>query len=472
MKDIDKILEQEYLINDVYKLIVETLNERNVRIQSNPEDLIDNSQFYKVAIDKFTSAPSEEDTRRIDSKTYADVFEFEAGDDLRTRIAKINKTYTMRVKDRTIPRIMNYLDVLTTMYKIFNHYNDSAAGFFMEHLSSILLGGKIPEGNPIEDVVVEEGGSIKKAYSLKSYGSKGDLGGSFQNLAKFFKDNPDITHISYILISKSSTDKKVSSIEFKEVWLTPYDTQRDRSKHAKVMSILDAVYNIDKVVDMEGRNIAYQRAEALRESILIEFSGKNKKHQNSILSILDEVGKDKNYKKVEIRKEFHSLFIAGEITDFMLLKKINLSGLQQSVKSIINNQGMSPQEKTQSIKNLYSSFIDTGKLNGKAGMTENETQFKMKQNIFDNSTGKYNLEITNEHMIRILDNNSKLIGEIVKQAYLTLDQINDGVNGFFRGSMEAQKAINQTNKSSNDMVELSSNFKNIIGDVEKIKKGQ
>ena len=59
MSDLKKTIEEEYLINDVLKLILEA---QRLDEFENPEDV---DKLYKVAFDKLLSAPSQADVNSI-----------------------------------------------------------------------------------------------------------------------------------------------------------------------------------------------------------------------------------------------------------------------------------------------------------------------------------------------------------------------------------------------------------------------
>ena len=183
MSDLKKTIEEEYLINDVLKMILEA---QRLDEFENPEDV---DKFYEIAFDKLLSAPSEADINSININKYNKIFGFDPRENIQGRISKIqNVLGGVDNTNKTIPQVMNYLDVITMMYKIMYNYNDSTAGFLMEHLVAILVGGRIPPGNPIQDVeVVDKSGNLIKAYSLKTIRQSTGAGGSFNNLIRFFK---------------------------------------------------------------------------------------------------------------------------------------------------------------------------------------------------------------------------------------------------------------------------------------------
>ena len=75
------------------------------------------------------------------------------------------------------------------------------------------------------------------------------------------------------------------------------------------------------------------------------------------------------------------------------------------------------------------------------------------------------IQISKQSMVNILTTNADLLAGIVKETYETLDAINDGVNGFFRGTLAPYKAIETTRKASNKMSKLSVKFRSIAKDV-------
>mgnify|MGYP003123427514 CR=1 FL=1 len=83
MSDLKKTIEEEYLINDVLKLIMEA---QRLDEFENPEDA---DKLYKVAFDKLLSAPSEADVSIDKSKAYEKIFGFEPFDNIEQRINKI-----------------------------------------------------------------------------------------------------------------------------------------------------------------------------------------------------------------------------------------------------------------------------------------------------------------------------------------------------------------------------------------------
>jgi len=101
--------------------------------------------------------------------------------------------------------ILSNLMLLKTLAEIKNDFTPSTAGYMFESFMSVLLGGTLPEGNPLEDIVIGNG---EEYISLKVIDEKTPVKGSVNNASKFFKNNKGKT-ITYIIIYKKS-----NSIEF------------------------------------------------------------------------------------------------------------------------------------------------------------------------------------------------------------------------------------------------------------------
>jgi len=210
MSDLKKTIEEEYLINDVLKLIMEA--QRLDEFESREEA----QEFFDKAIKNFSSLPS---LNRQEIKDLAEKlsrrFGFKEGMRLNQRIEIINNSYNNLGSNTTeIHELLSTIEIYSLFYRLINNYEPSVAGFLMEALlASAGKTGKddtiLPEGNPIADMIVVDEEGVKKLYSYKTLaGPKkgragGDIGGSFTNLIYAFAEAyQGIDTISYILFNK------------------------------------------------------------------------------------------------------------------------------------------------------------------------------------------------------------------------------------------------------------------------------
>ena len=189
MSDLKKTIEEEYLINDVLKLIMEA--QRLDEFESREEA----QEFYDKAIKNFSSLPS---LNRQEIKDLAVKlsrrFGFKEGMRLNQRIEIINNSYNNLSSNTTeIHELLSTIEIYSLFYRLINNYEPSVAGFLMEALlaSAGTTGSdkvEAPEGNPIEDLFVTDEEGAKKLYSLKTLAGPqkgragGGVGGSYTNL--------------------------------------------------------------------------------------------------------------------------------------------------------------------------------------------------------------------------------------------------------------------------------------------------
>lgn len=467
MSDLKKTIEEEYLINDVLKLILEA---QRLDEFENPEDV---DKLYKVAFDKLLSAPSEADVSIDKSKAYEKIFGFEPFDNIEQRIDKISAVFS-RASDpkqaRTIPEIMNYLDVITMMYKSIYHFNPSTAGFLMEHVTAILVGGIIPPGNPIQDVEVRYKGNVIKGYSLKTYAdSASAFGGSFNNLIKFFKENPELEHLSYVTYIKKKAGKNksdVMSLDVKEKLLT---FKNDPSSGTNVLDVV----SVDKLLSPD--TVYRQRYDALKRIFLGVAGNDADRFQNFMKNYVAREPRMQRINQLihvnrtldEVVEALKRFAASNSWDDFDRVRNEyaieslkNESDVFKALSSAINSD--SPNENLRDVINM---FLSTGELPGKKkkDVISSVTTFKINMDKMPETIST--LQISKQSMMNILTTNADLLAGIVKETYETLDAINDGVNGFFRGTLSPYRAIETTRKASNKMSKLSVKFRSIARDV-------
>ena len=464
MSDLKKTIEEEYLINDVLKLIMEA---QRLDEFDNPEDV---DKLYKVAFDKLLSAPSEADVSLDKTKAYEKIFGFKPFDNIEQRINKINAVFS-RASDptqaRTIPEIMNYLDVITMMYKSIYNFNPSTAGFLMEHVTAILVGGTIPPKSPIQDIEVRHQGEVIKGYSLKTYAeSAGAFGGSFNNLVTFFKENPKLEHLSYVTYLKKKAGGRgsdVMSLDVKEKFLT------FRDDPASGTNVLDVV-NTDKLFSAD--TVYRQRYDVLKRVFLgadatvkgmRDFRAFMRDYVEQSMSDIDkEIHAQRSLDQVVAKLK--ELAASNSWNEFDRIR--NLHAKETTGKGDIVFEALlkAQAEGSAELAMVIGNFIRTGKVPGnRKNLMRREPQFEvdMKKMPAVIST----IQISKQSMMNILTTNADLLAGIVKETYETLDAINDGVNGFFRGSLYPDKAIRMTQKNPDKMVTLSAKFRSIAKDV-------
>jgi len=470
MSDLKKTIEEEYLINDVLKLILEA---QRLDEFENPEDA---DKLYSIAFDKLLSAPSEADVSIDKSKAYEKIFSFEPFDNIEQRINKINAVFS-RASDptqaRTIPEIMNYLDVITMMYKSIYNFNPSTAGFLMEHVTAILVGGTIPPGNPIQDVEVTYQGNVIKGYSLKTYAdSASAFGGSFNNLIKFFKANPKLEHLSYVTFIKKKAGKgssDVTSLDVKEKLLT---FKNDPSSGTNVLDVV----SVDKLFSPD--TVYRQRYDALKR-IFLGVTGNNADEANRFQNFMrNYIARDPRMQRINqlihVNRTLDQVvgamkrFAASNSwddfdrvrNDYAIESLKNESDVFKALSDAINSD--SPNE---NLRDVIKLFLTAGELPGKKkkDVISSVTSFQINMDKMPETIST--IQISKQSMMNILTTNADLLAGIVKETYETLDAINDGVNGFFRGTLTPYKAIETTRKASNKMSKLSVKFRSIAKDV-------
>jgi hypothetical protein len=111
-------------------------------------------------------------------------------------------------------QILSNLMLLKTLEEVRNDFTPSTAGYMFESFMSILLGGTLPKGNPLQDIVVSSKKKGQEFFSLKVIDSNTPVKGSIKNAAKFFQENPGKS-ITYIIIYKQD-----NSIEFLKMKLS------------------------------------------------------------------------------------------------------------------------------------------------------------------------------------------------------------------------------------------------------------
>jgi hypothetical protein len=186
MSDLKKTIEEEYLINDVLKLIMEAVDSDMSEEEA--------EGFYKVAFEKLFREPSEGDLNPVNWDKFQRAFGLGPLERSQERFTKVQRAFegefeveqARNIAD--ISKVLTQLETMTMFYNVVNSPNASSAGFVMEYLFSLLVVGQPPTGNPIPDVAVEDADGLIKLYSLKTYTETSSrFGGSFANLIKMFK---------------------------------------------------------------------------------------------------------------------------------------------------------------------------------------------------------------------------------------------------------------------------------------------
>jgi len=186
MSDLKTTIEEEYLINDVLKLIMEAVDSDMTQQEA--------ERFYEVAFEKLFREPSENDLTMENFNKFQRAFGFGELERSEDRITKVQRAFEGALEMEQvrsvadISKVLTQLETMTMFYNIVNSPNASSAGFVMEYLFSLLVVGQPPTGNPIPDVVVKDADGLIKLYSLKTYTETSSrFGGSFTNLMKMFK---------------------------------------------------------------------------------------------------------------------------------------------------------------------------------------------------------------------------------------------------------------------------------------------
>ena len=469
MSDLKKTIEEEYLINDVLKLILEA--QRLDEFES-PEDV---DKLYKVAFDKLLSAPSQADVNSINIEKYNKIFGFDPFENIEGRLKKIQSVLGgVNNQNKTIPQIMNYLDVVIMMNKILYHYEDTTAGFLMEYLVAILVGGRIPPGNPIQDIeVVDRSGKVIKAYSLKTIKEKTGAGGSFNNLITFFKQFPHLDHISYLAFVKNFQGDEVVSYQTREV-LVSLKTENLLSNEKNFFDLFDVKKNLSK--DTAER----QRYNALKTTFFGIFKAGGEKEQKAI-DRFENMIKSKIDKNADLDRQVSQNITLEQVEQILkrlasisnwegfentlkrhLIQKVNTVQLQTEIASAYEE--LLKTRNKEDFSNLCVEFVRTGKIGKKAVSKRPAVSFKIKTSEIP-APEINEIEISTDSIKKVLTQNSELLSGLVKETYETLDKLNDAVNGFFRGTMYPSTAIRDTQRASNKMSKLSVKFKTVAKDV-------
>ena len=476
MSDLKKQLDKEYLVKDIFKLIMES-NEPGERGSAIPAPVWSKEEqsqnFYQVAIDKYTSAPSVQDVKNFKNPDrFNNVFGFNKDDDIRARIQKINSVYMKSEnKGATIPAVLNTLETLSTFYKVINHYDDKTAGVLMENLIAILTGGKIPSGDPIEDVVVTVDTqnadntitqTLVKAYSLKTLSEFRPIEGSFANLIKFFYDNPQIEYISYLFFKKESPDKK-SPVTSLKVYEKKYTLNLSgESSHGHKM------YNIFGELTKNNFN-------KLFSTIHIK--------QQRYIYVEKELGADL-LNRLGIQKEEQLVFSEEELE--AEIKDLSSKAVRQGTGSReegFNNLNTFLKNYRKEEYNTTTLIVDLQKikinpedkkasdnirrfLSGEdiKGYTRVETKFNFSsENFIKNENEEFvgEIKISLDSFYGIINQNADMLGNIVHETYRTLNALDNSINSFFKEPLRHETHKTQSIKYANDMVKQVSRFKEI-----------
>lgn len=276
MSDLKRTLEEQYLINDVFKLIMESVGiNEEIKVTDNMQE------FYEVNFSEVIGLPTEEDAANPQNiQRLKRIFNFTELERAEDRIKKINSKLielseksSRAVSIESIPEIMTSLEVVTMFYKIVNAQNlgiatSQRAGFIMEYLFTMIVAGDIPPGNPIPDVVVKKEDGLIKLYSLKTYREKSyTFGGSFVNLLKAFagtdkninamgglSPSEPIDSVVYIVFRKMEDkgSREVVSIEMSEARVTLGPTNEEAAEY-NIFDFVDRS-QLDKITT-QGYNV-------------------------------------------------------------------------------------------------------------------------------------------------------------------------------------------------------------------------
>jgi hypothetical protein len=281
MSNLKKTLEEEYLINNVFKLIMESVGiNEEIKVTDNMQE------FYEINFSEVIGLPTKEDaTNPQNIQRLKRIFNFTELERAEDRIKKINSKLielseksSKAVSIENIPEIMTSLEVVTMFYKIVNSQRLGAesvssqqAGFIMEYLFAMIVAGDIPPGNPIPDVVVKKEDGLIKLYSLKTYREKSyTFGGSFVNLLKAFagtdknmnamgglSPSEPIDSVVYIVFRKleDKGSREVVSIEMTEARVTLGPTNEELAEYnifdfveaSELAKITTQGYNVEEL---------------------------------------------------------------------------------------------------------------------------------------------------------------------------------------------------------------------------------
>ena len=287
MSDLKKTIEEEYLINDVLKLIMEAVDSDMSEEEA--------KRFYKVAFEKMFREPTESDLTVPNWEKFQRAFGFGDLERSQERFAKVQRAFegSFGIEQAgsiaDISKVLTQLETMTMFYNIVNSPNASSAGFVMEYLFSLLVVGKPPTGNPIPDVVVEDNDGLIKLYSLKTYRQTASrFGGSFINLMKMFKGEDNnvsgsekVGSVVYVTFLKEKAKGKdeVTSLKVLEarMHLGPTDVNNN------VYNVFDFI-DVDKLFNVGIRNSSY---EEFKNQVLIPAS--IKAHETNDFTDLDEI---------------------------------------------------------------------------------------------------------------------------------------------------------------------------------------
>tara|TARA_R100001079_G_C4437328_1_gene147057 strand:- start:109 stop:1260 length:1152 start_codon:yes stop_codon:yes gene_type:complete len=334
MSDLKKTIEEEYLINDVLKLIMEAVDSDMTQQEA--------ERFYEVAFEKLFREPSQNDLTEQNFEKFKRAFGFGDLERSQERFAKVQRSFegafemeqASSIAD--ISKVLTQLETMTMFYNIVNSPNASSAGFVMEYLFSLLVVGQPPTGNPIPDVTVEDADGLIKLYSLKTYTETSSrFGGSFANLIKMFKGadknvpgSERVGSVVYVtfLKQKAKGQDEVASLRVLEarMHLGPSDPSNN-------------VYNVFEFIDIAKLfNIPIDKSmsyDDLFQNVLLPASIKA---HNGNFTELDQViynFQRRNVKQFSVlfkkkMKEVARLNISRKaITDLILLNSSDLKGI-------------------------------------------------------------------------------------------------------------------------------------------------
>ena len=294
MSDLEKTIEEEYLINDVLKLIMEAVDSDMTQQEA--------ERFYEVAFEKLFREPSQNDLTEQNFEKFKRAFGFGELERSEDRITKVQRAFEGALEMEQarsvadISKVLTQLETMTMFYNIVNSPNASSAGFVMEYLFSLLVVGQLPTGNPIPDVVVKDPvDGLIKLYSLKTYTQTASrFGGSFGNLIDMFKGtdknvagSEKVGSVVYVtfLKQKAKGEDKVTSLRVLEarMHLGPTDVSNN------VYNVFDFI-DVDKIFNV-GSELNFSH-EKFKNQVLIPAS--IKAHETGDFTDLDEVlGKQK-----------------------------------------------------------------------------------------------------------------------------------------------------------------------------------
>ena len=484
MSDLKKTIEEEYLINDVLKLILEA--QRLDEFKKGEAE-----EFYNAAIDAFARPPDKSDLSPEKLKSYAakyaNVFGFSETDRIEQRISRINDTYSVAARKEytagvpSVSDVLSELDLLTLFYKVVNNYEATTAGFLMESLLVTVLTGQeytaeLPEGNPVEDIVIKREGEITKAYSLKTYRQNfSEFGNNFLNFIRLFALTPDLDYLSYIIFEKIESDGQVSQLKVGEILLSPTGETG--------IPILDA-FNVNFLSSLttKEQRIKYildKLPEDRKKKFIDDLIQGNLATREEVSNSSRDIEANEAYHKQQLKDYIDKQEYTKILDHFAIFTKEDYSKIDQKYGSELSKifksygqirdfLGEAPEPHTiedftpvnlVKVKNFrmageYSKFI-TPQVN-----VRKYTSFKVKLKVYREKSNELGvLSISKKDFINLIQENESTLKGVVQDAFLKLNYINDRMDKIFKQGQT--NFIGATVKKCGEFYETSKKFKKI-----------